>query len=90
MSDNDNIVPFGAIKGGKGDGPDETVDDGIPINDYIITDIDNQEFAATGFLIFTSHHLAIMRDNGKGAIPIMVFPIDRVKVAELYEDFTDA
>lgn len=85
MSD-DNVFRFGQIKGGKDGGGPEEEEPGIPVNDYVISDVDGEEFYATGFLIFTSHHLAIMRDDGKGAIPVLVLPINRVKAAEIYEE----
>lgn len=86
MSDNnDNIFQLGSVKGGK----DNDGDAGIPVNDYVIMDIDGTEFFGTGFLIFTSQHIAIMKDNGNGAVPVLVVPIGRVKAAELYEDLDD-
>ncbi len=81
--DDDNVFKFGSVKGGK------DVDDGIPTNDYVVVDVDNNEWQAHGFLIFTPHHLAIMRDDGKGAIPVLVMPIGRVKAAGLDEEISD-
>lgn len=81
MNDDDNVLTFGQIKGGKAD-----EDDGIPENNYIVTDIDGVEFPATGFLIFTPHHCAVMQDKGKGAIPVLVLPLLRVAAAEMVED----
>lgn len=81
-NDDTNVFKFGAVKGGK---PEEEKNE-IPVNDYIVLDIEGQEFAATGFLIFTPHHLAIMRDDGAGAIPVLVMPIGRVVAAEIYEE----
>lgn len=75
--EDDNVFKFGAVKGGKED------DDSIPTNDYVVVDVDDNEWTAHGFLIFTPHHLAIMRDEGKGAIPVLVMPILRVKAAGL-------
>lgn len=75
-----NVFKFGAaIKGGK----DAEDDDSIPHNDYFVVDIDDIEYDVNGFLVFTPHHLAIMRDEGKGAIPALVLPIGRVKTAVL-------
>lgn len=79
--DDDNIFRLGAIPGGKGD-----KDDSIPENDYIVVDIDDEQYAATGFLVFTPHHLAIMRDAKKGVVPVLVLPIARVKSAEIFEE----
>lgn len=83
MDDDNNVFKFGAVKGGKDTTEEKTE---IPVNDYVILDIDDHEFYATGFLIFTPHHLAIMRDNGAGAIPVMVMPIGRVKAAEIFDE----
>lgn len=78
----DNVFQFGAVPGGKGDDEDKS----IPINDYVVIDVDGNEFYATGFMIFTPHHCAIMRDSGKGAIPLLVVPLNRVAAAEVYEE----
>lgn len=80
--DNDNVFRFGTVTGGKGTS-EAAADDGIPTNKYVITDIDHEEYFAEGFLIFTSHHLAVMRDFGKGAVPILVLPINRVAASEI-------
>lgn len=72
-----NVFKFGAINGDKSD------EDTIPQNDYVVVDIDDTEYDINGFLIFTPHHLAIMTDLGKGAIPALVLPIARVKTAVL-------
>lgn len=81
MDDEDktNIFKFGAISGGK----DEETEDKIPHNDYVIIDNDGNEFDVNGFLIFTPNHLAVMQDVGAGAIPALVLPLGRVKVAAL-------
>lgn len=60
--------------------------DSIPQNPYVITDVDGEEYYADGFLLFTSQHMAVMRDNAAGALPILVVPLHRVKSAELVED----
>lgn len=85
MSD-DNIFRLGTIKGGKGTTEDEN---NIPVNRYVITDIDDDDFFGTGFMIFTAHHFAIMQDQGYGAVPVLVLPIDRVKAAEILPDDVD-
>jgi hypothetical protein len=82
LSDDENVFRFGEIKGGK----TEAKDEGIPVDNYRIIDIDNEEWTATGFLVFTPHHLAVMRDDGKGAIPIIVLPLHRVKAGGLVSD----
>lgn len=87
MSDKDNIftmVPGSKLPGG----PKE--EDTLPVYDYIIVDFDGNEFPGAGFLIFTSAHVAIMKDNGSGAIPIVVVPLDRVKVAALASNLDQA
>lgn len=61
-------------------------DDSFPTNAYVITDVEGTDFYAEGFAIFTSHHIAIMRDSGNGPIPVLVLPLLRVKAAELMED----
>lgn len=83
--DDGNVFEFGAVQGGKE--PSEDGADQLPQNDYTIITEDDLEFDATGFLIFTTHHLAIMQDagNGKGAIPVLVFPFHRIKFAGLSE-----
>ena len=80
MKDDGNIIDFAAARAGKKDA------ESIPENNYIITDIDNEEFFGTGFLIFTPHHCAIMKDFGKGAVPVLVIPLIRVKASEIVED----
>lgn len=79
--DNDNVFRLGTVKGGK-----DNDEPNIPVNAYVVTDIDDNEFFGTGFMIFTSQHVAIMRDDGNGAIPVLVVPIARVKAAEIFED----
>jgi hypothetical protein len=58
----------------------------IPVSDYCITDTNGEEFYASGFLLFTSHHVAVMRDTGAGALPVFVMPLGLVHVAEIMED----
>lgn len=84
MNDDGNILHFGSVKGGK-----EDKENKIPTNNYVVLDADNEQFFGSGFMIFTSHHLAIMRDEGDGAVPVLVLPISRVKAAELVEDDED-
>jgi hypothetical protein len=81
-NDNDNIVKFGSVTGGK-----ETKEEkGIEEFDYVIIDIDNEEWYETGFLIFTTHHVAIMHDAGPGAVPALIVPLDRVRAARLVDE----
>lgn len=85
--DDENVFRFGTVAGGKGEEAAE--DDATPTNDYVIVDIDGNEFYEHGFLIFTPYHAAIMRDHAKGALPLLVVPIARVKVAAIDEDNED-
>jgi hypothetical protein len=78
-NDDDKVFRFGSIQGGK----TEEKDDGIPVDNYRIIDIDDEEWTALGFMVFTPHHLAIMRDYGNGAVPVIVLPLDRVKAGGL-------
>lgn len=79
-----NIFKFGAIDG------DKKAADAIPQNDYVVVDVDDNEFDVNGFLIFTPHHLAIMTDQGAGPIPALVMPIGRVKTAVLASIIDDS
>lgn len=73
----DNIIPFGQVQGGKDD------DDSVPVNNYEIKDIDGEIHAAEGFLIFTPQHVAIMRPLDEGALPLVILPLSFVKYARL-------
>lgn len=57
-----------------------------PENDYVICTVDGDELYGTGFLVFTSHHIAVMRDIEQGALPVLVVPLDKVKFAEIVEN----
>lgn len=63
--------------------------DKFPDNNYVVVDIDNEEFYGRGFLIFTPHHCAIMADLGAGAVPVLVVPLFRVKSAEMVSEQED-
>jgi hypothetical protein len=52
---------------------------------YIITTLDD-EYTSEGFAIFTSQHVAIMRDTGNGPIPVLLVPLAQLKALELVED----
>lgn len=80
---------FKMFEGGKGDTTQPAPTDTIPTNSYEITDIDGDMYGAEGFLIFTAQHVAIMRDEGAGAIPVLVMSLNRLKVAELTEEVVD-
>lgn len=83
-TENGNI--FKILQGGKSPTSTDPDISGIPQNAYVITDINNCEHFAEGFLLFTSQHIAIMRDTGAGALPVLVMPLDKVFSAELLED----
>jgi hypothetical protein len=79
---------FKILDGGKPQVTPEPTPE-ISENDYVIVDTSGNEHYATGFLLFTSHHVAIMREQGNGAIPVLVMPLSQVQVAELDEDDDD-
>lgn len=99
MNDNtqgpEDPKPFRVITGGKSEyvaeqaTPTQPAQSDIPQNVYVIVDINGDEHFAEGFLLFTSQHIAIMRDTGSGALPILVMPLDKVFSAELLEDDSD-
>jgi len=59
------------------------------INTYEITDIDDVIHVADGFLLFTSQHVAVMQETPRGALPIFVIPLTRVKFVEMVEEEVD-
>lgn len=80
--DNDNIITFGQVKGGKTEAEAEK----LPTALYTIVDIDDQEWDATGFCIFTTSHIAIMKETPQGATPVLVVPLHRVKAVFIDDD----
>jgi len=64
----------------------ETVNDKSD-NEYVIEDIDGNTYWGEGYLIFTSHHVAIMRGDDEGTVPVMVVPLARVKVASMIDEY---
>ncbi len=80
-----NVFRFGSIPGGKTDTDTKSTEE-IPENRYLITTDNGEEYESTGFLLFTSQHVAVMRDTGAGALPVLVIPLARVMAAELLED----
>ena len=78
MDDDNNIVQFGSIVGGKEDKKD------FPAHPYVLTDVDGEEYYYDGFLIFTTHHVAVMveGDDGEPVAGIMM-PLHRLKSAEI-------
>ena len=79
MSDDNNI--FRLINSNE-----PIVDDAPLINTYEITDVDDVTHVAEGFLLFTSQHVAVMQETSKGALPLLVIPLNRVKFAEMVDD----
>jgi hypothetical protein len=79
------VVPFRTIQGDKAETPPEA-ETAIPENDYVITTMNGQTYSENGFLIFTPHHAAIMRESGKGAIPVLVVPLLNVEAAFIDAD----
>jgi hypothetical protein len=54
---------------------------------YAIMTTDNVEYVREGFLIFTAQHVAVMRElSDNNSIPILVLPLNQVKVVDLIED----
>jgi hypothetical protein len=91
MDDDENVIQFGKareereaneVPAGKDNNP-------FPVDDYVVVDIDNQEWYGTGFLVFTPDHVAIMKSGEKMAIPSLVMPIGRVKAAFLEEEASE-
>lgn len=80
MDNDDNVV---SLVPQNNNGPS------IPESDYVIINHQGEEMFATGFLLFTSHHVAVMRDTGNGALPILVVPLTAVAYAALVEDDDD-
>lgn len=80
-----NIIDFENAKSKNAKDPTE-----VPQHQYVLVDIDNEEFTEFGFLIFTAQHIAVMREKGEGAAPVLVMPLHRNKVAYIDETSTDA
>lgn len=86
MSD-DNIIKFGSLPGGKSESTDK---DKFPSHPYVIEDVDGDDHFATGYLIFTSHHVCIMEEGDNGPVTALMVPLDRVKLVYLVpEDAED-
>lgn len=75
---------FNIFQGGRTEQPEDEKQ--IPELEYVIVDQDNNRFDIKGFVVFTPQHLALMRDDGKGPIPILVMPLTNVKFAGLAKD----
>lgn len=86
--DNSNVLQFGVPRT-KAETEETETGDKFPVNNYVVVDIDDEEFYGRGFLIFTPHHCAIMADLGAGAVPVLVVPLIRVKTAEMVTEQED-
>lgn len=87
MDEDNNIVKFGHIQGGKTTIID---DDRVPTSPYIIVDIKGREFFHEGFLLFTSQHVAVMQEQTPGnPIPVFLMPLVNLDFAEIMEDDDD-
>lgn len=64
---------------------EDTTANTIPQSDYRLNFVNGEFAQAYGFLVFTSQHVAIMRDEGTGAIPILVAPLGTVQYANIVE-----
>lgn len=74
MDDDNNIIKFGSIEGGK------SGDKEFPANPYVIVDIDDIEYDCEGYLIFTTHHVCIMEEGDEnGPVTALMIPMSRVK-----------
>jgi len=80
MNDDGNIIQFGSIAGGKEDKEE------FPDNPYVLVDIEGEEWYGRGYLIFTTHHVAIMEDTPKGAMVGVMLPLHRLKAASLVDE----
>lgn len=78
--DGGNVIQFGQIKGDK---PQE---ERLPTADYTVEDIDHNLFHEHGFCIFTTSHIAIMKETPQGATPVLIVPLHRTLAAYIDED----
>lgn len=69
-----------------------TEDNKLPVNKYAITTMvadptdGTGVLFAEGFCVFTSHHIAIMRDFGASPVPVLVVPLTNVFSSEIIQD----
>lgn len=61
----------------------------VPQYEYRVNYMDGNTSKAAGFLIFTTQHVAIMRDEGEGAVPVLVVPTSMVRSVEIVEDYPE-
>lgn len=83
----DNIRPFRIVAANEAEA--EATEDILPQNEYVITTLGGQEFFATGFMLFTSHHIAVMTETERGAMPVLVVPLTNVMAAEIVDEDED-
>lgn len=57
----------------------------LPVNTYRLIDINGYSEDWVGFLVFTSQHVAVMREQGSGAIPLAVMPLNMLHRAVIVE-----
>lgn len=77
---------FRIMDGGVKEGPaTQPAEETIPQNPYRITTVNGKEYYAEGFLLFTAQHVAVMRDTGEGALPILVVPLGMVDNAQIVD-----
>lgn len=75
----------------NGGGKSTTDDNKLPVNEYLITTLTpdpetgSYNRVAMGFCVFTSHHIAIMRDFGESPVPVLVVPLTNVYSSELVQ-----
>lgn len=80
--DDDNIVKFGQIQGGK----TEDLEPEVPSNQYVIIDVDREEYYHEGFLLFTSQHVAIMQERKGNTVPVFMMPLNMLRVVEIVDE----
>lgn len=74
VSNNDNVT-------------EEPQSETLPVNRYVFVDHERNEVGEyEGFLVFTAQHVAVMREQDQGAIPVAVMPLANLFIAELVED----
>lgn len=84
MSDDEDNV-FRLVPGGNGQGP-KSEEEKLPTAHYTIEDIEGEFFSEVGFCIFTTSHVAIMKETPQGATPVLIVPLHRVKAAYIDDE----
>jgi hypothetical protein len=80
--DNNNIIQLVS----KSTNTTVEADMATPVHDYAIYDIGGLTHLATGFLLFTSHHVAVMRETPHGALPVFMLPLTELRFVKLTEN----